>query len=282
MQAKKWPFKGSDETPAKYIEFDFEDLQTVPGLIGKKSRIKNLMDILRETLAFDDPFGDMADKVETDGEHDDTYEKVLDRYGIPHDYPAKFIAFDAEGRSMVRDENFTTLIDVVRYGQTLHYETEGADDLKALMNSLAHREELGIARFLPYRRGSAGLHLAEAIGQIARTVDVSLQIELRSQIGDELKDEEKQKLERTSSMTLESRLKHALERIDAVADWFEAEANELQALIEGGGSYERYFITLNDRYIERVALALARIKFGDPRLEKTGLISKIGGLFGRR
>lgn len=278
---KKWPFKGSDETPAKYIEFDFEELHSVPGLVGKKSRVKGLMDILRETLAFDDPFGDMADKVEHDGETDVTYERVLDRFGIPHNYPAKFIAFDAEGRSMVRDEGFETLIDVVHYGQTLHYETEGADDLKAFMNSLAHREELGIARYIPYRRGASGLHLAEAIGQIASTIDVSLQIELRSQIGDVISDEEKQRLDRTSTMTLESRLKNALERIDAVADWFAEEARGLQELIEGGGSYERYFIALNDRDLERIALALARIKFGDPRLEKTGLIAKLGGLFGR-
>ncbi len=32
-----WPFKGSDETPAKYIRYEFEELNTVPGLIGKKN-----------------------------------------------------------------------------------------------------------------------------------------------------------------------------------------------------------------------------------------------------
>jgi len=279
---KKWPFKGTDETPAKYIEFDFEDLASVPGLIGKKKRVQTLMDILRETLAFDDPFGDMADKVEHDGETDVTYERVLERFSIPFDFPASFIAFDAEGRSMIREEGFETLIDVVEYGKKLPYDVQGADDLKALINSLAHRDEMGIAKYIPYRRGSPGVHLAEAIGQIASTMDTTLQIELRSQIGDELKPEEEQLLEDASTMTLEGRLKNALERIDAVSDWFDVEAAALRNLVENGGSYERYFITLNNPPLERVALALTRIKFGDPKLEKTSLIAKIGGLFGRK
>ena len=277
---KKWPFKGSDETPSKYIEFKYEELGSVPGLVGKKKRIQNLVDILRETLAFDDPFGDMADKVEHDGETDLTYERVLERFEIPTDFPARFIAFDEQGRSLIRDHGFETLIDVVRYGKTLHYDVEGVDDLKALMNSLAHRDELGIAKYLPYRRGTLGVHLAEAIGHIARMIDVTLQIELRSQIGDELKPEEAEMLDQTSTMTLEARLKMALEHIDEVSEWFSAEAADLRELVENGGSYERYFITLNEHMIERVALALTRIKFGDPQLEKTGLIAKLGGLFG--
>lgn len=81
-------------------------------------------------------------------------------------------------------------------------------------------------------------------------------------------------------MTLEGRLKKALERIDTVAEWFDAESAALRDLVEGGGSYERYFIALSDPALERVALALTRIKFGDPQLEKTGLMAKLGGLFG--
>lgn len=277
---KKWPFKGSDETPAKYIEFEFDELASVPGLVGKKKRIQTLLDILRETLAFDDPFADMADKVEHDGETDSTYDRVLDRFSIPGEYPAKFIAFDAEGRHMIRDEGFGTLMKVVEYGKTLPYDVQGATDLKSLMNSLAHKDELGIAKFLPYRRGTPGLHLAEAIGHIARRLDPTLQVELRSQIGDELKPEEAALLERATNMTLEGRLKNALERIDAISEWFAAEAAELRDLVENGGSYERFFITLNDPRLERVALALTRIKFGDPKLEKTGFAAKLGSLFG--
>ena len=78
-----WPFKGSDETPEKYISFSFEELESVPGLIGKKKRVKTLMDVLREILAFDDPFSDMMDTVEKKNTEDRIYHRVLKKLGIP-------------------------------------------------------------------------------------------------------------------------------------------------------------------------------------------------------
>ena len=58
-----WPFRGSGETPEKYIEFSFEELKNVPGLIGKKKRVKDLMDVLRGILEFDDSAAGSADAV---------------------------------------------------------------------------------------------------------------------------------------------------------------------------------------------------------------------------
>ena len=101
-----------------------------------------------------------------------------------------------------------------------------ADDIKALMNSLAHRDELGIAKYIPFRRGSQGLHFAEAIGHVARRLDPSLQIELRSQIGDALKPDESALLEATDTATLEGLLKVALEQLDSLVEWFDADAAE--------------------------------------------------------
>ena len=278
---KSWPFKGSDETPAKYLEFDFEDLGSVPGLIGKKRRVQILMDILTETLAFDDPFADMADKVEADGEHDVTYERVMVRFEIPEEYPARFMAFDAEGRALIKEQGCETLGEVVRFIADLPYDSTSAADLKSFLNLLGHKDELGIGRYIPYRRGKFGLHLAEAIGLIAANVPENLQLELLSQTGLELKPEEAAQLEASSTLTLEGQLKTALEQLDAISEWFADEAAGLQQLIEGGGSYERYFITINNSRTERIALALARIKFGDPTKERTGLMAKLSGIFSK-
>ena len=178
------------------------------------------------------------------------------------------------------DEQGPDLGDVVRFGQELNYDTTVAAEIKALMKSLAHRDEGGIGKFLPLRRGSEGLHLAEAIGHLARSLDRRLQVELRSQIGDPLEPDEAAVLERAETTLLEQLLKAALQQLDSLAGWFDSEATELRDLVENGGSYERYFISLNEPTVERVALALTRIKFGDPQLEKTGLIAKLGGLFG--
>ncbi|MGB0257369.1 MAG: hypothetical protein ACPGES_01840 [Coraliomargarita sp.] len=278
---KSWPFKGSDETPAKYLEFDFDDLGSVPGLIGKKRRIQVLMDILTETLAFDDPFAEMADKVEADGEHDVTYERVIVRFEIPEAYPAEFMAFDSEARALIKNQGCQTLGEVVRYIVDLPFDSTGAEDLKTFLNLLGHKDELGIGRYIPYRRGKPGFHLAEAVGLIAANLPEQLQLELLSQTGMELKPDEDAKLEAASTLTLEGQLKTALEQLDAVAEWFTDEAAGLQQLIEEGGSYQRYFITINNSRTERIALALARIKFGDPTQERTGLMAKLSGIFGK-
>ncbi len=278
---KSWPFKGPDETPAKYLEYDFDDLGSVPGLVGKKRRVQILMDILTETLAFDDPFADMADKVEADGEHDVTYERVMVRFEIPEAYPAKFIALDSEASGLLKQQGCETLGEVITYAANLPYDSIGAEDLKSFLNLLGHKDELGIGRYIPYRRGKPGLHLAEAVGLIAANLPENLQLELLSQTGVDLKPDEAAKLEAASTLTLEGQLKTALEQIDAIAEWFATEAAELQQLIEEGGSYERYFITINDARTERIALALARIQFGDPTKERTGLMAKLGGIFGK-
>ncbi len=278
---KSWPFKGSDETPAKYLEFDFEELGSVPGLIGKKRRIQILMDILTETLAFDDPFADMADKVEADGEHDVTYERVMVRFEIPEAYPAKFIAFDTEGRELIKSQGCETLGEVVRFIADLPFDSVGAADLKTFLNLLGHKDEIGIGRYIPYRRGKPGLHLAEAVGLIAANLPENLQLELLSQTGLELKPDESAQLEAASTLTLEGQLKTALEQLDAIAEHFAEEAAALQQLIEEGGSYQRYFITINDSRTERISLALARIKFGDPTKERTGLMAKLSGIFNK-
>ena len=78
-----WPFKGSGETPEKYIRFSFEELQNVPGLIGKKKRVNDLMDVLREILAFDDPFSNMMDTVEKKNNENRVYKRVLKKLEIP-------------------------------------------------------------------------------------------------------------------------------------------------------------------------------------------------------
>ena len=62
---------------------------SVPAQVGKKRRIQILMEILTETLAFDDPFADMPDQVEAEGEYDATYERVMTRFEIP-EYPARY------------------------------------------------------------------------------------------------------------------------------------------------------------------------------------------------
>jgi hypothetical protein len=276
-----WPFKGSDETPAKYIEFDFEELQSVPGLIGKKTRIKKLMDILRETLAFDDPFSDMVDIFEAESEKDDAFERILAKLEIPSLYPAALIHFSAETEELLKAEGVETLIQTIQFGQNLARNVVMGGDLKSFLNGLAHTDMASIVKHLPYRRNERNLHLAEAVGLIARDLEEPVQLELLSQAGVALTDDEEAIRKRASQVALDAALKTAMLRFDALCVWFTDEAADLELICTTNGSVERYFMPIDEPRRERIAATLARAKFGITESEGRGLLGKISGLFGR-
>ena len=273
-----WPFKGSDETPAKYMEFEFDELQSVPGLVGKLGRIKTLMDILRETLAFDDPFGDMVDTVETESQEDDTFERILAKLEIPASYPSQFIHFAEDTKELLKNEDVNTLLECVHLGQKIARNVVIGGDLKSFLNSLAHKDEVGIAKHVPYRRGERGLHLAEAIGLICEDLSEPANLYLMQKGGLTLNDEESLKLSSSSELAIEASIKKALEEITKVSEWFTAERSDLETVFSTGSSPERYFIMINDPKRERIAVQLAKLQFAPEEEKKSGFF---GRLFGR-
>ncbi len=65
LDAPDWPIKGKSETPATYIDLNFEEVVELLQLKGQKpERIDQLVGILKETLAFDSPFGEMVTQSE--------------------------------------------------------------------------------------------------------------------------------------------------------------------------------------------------------------------------
>lgn len=273
-----WPFKGKGETASKYIEYDFEELHSVPGLISKPRRIKTLMDILRETLAFDDPFSDMVDTVESESEEDDTFERILAKLEIPPSYPVEFIHFAPDTMELLKNEDVNTLLDVIHFGQKIARNVVVGGDLKTFLNGLAHKDEIGIANHLPYRRGIRGLHLAEAIGLIARDLPEAAQFRLLAQADVTLTEEETTKLSKASILNIEASIKTAVGNVAKVSEWFSAEAKDLEQVFATGGSPERYFIMIDNPRRERVALELAKLHLEIDDTKKSGFLGK---LFGR-
>lgn len=270
-----WPFKGSDETPAKYVDFEYEELQSVPGFIGKKSRIKILMDILRETLAFDDPFGDMVATVESESQEDDTFKKILDKIGIPGNYPAEYLHFSKDTSELLANEDAKTLIECVHFGQNLARNAVIGGDLKTFLNSLAHKDEKAIARNMPYRRGERGLHLAEAIGLLCEDLDEPSKLHLLQTGGIALSDKEQAVLSKSSTLNVEASIKVALERLVKLTEWFSDEATDLEQAFSTGGSPERFFISINEPRRERMAIELSRLQFMSEEEAKVGFFGRL-------
>ena len=273
-----WPFKS--ETPEKYIKFSFEELQSVPGLIGKKKRVNDLMDIFREILAFDDPFSDMMDTVEQKNKEDRIYERVLKKLEIPEDYPVKLMFFSEDSKKSLHQNGIKTLIEAIRFGKRSSAKNGHDNDLQSFINGLALINEATIRKHLPFRVGQLGLHLPEAIGLMVSNLDQPIRYGLLRQAGVSLTDSESSVLEK-SEPNLEASLKVVSMLFNELCSWFETQTAELKQLCSEPESIERYFLPINDAEIERISIALSIIHFGTPQGDKTSILKKVSKLFRR-
>jgi hypothetical protein len=271
-----WYFKGKDETPRKYLAIEFDELNSVPGLVGKKSRVKRLVDILQSTIAFDEPFAEMADAIKTDIDADANPNRILLRLGIDPDFPSGLLQFDATSKALLLEESLETLGHLLAYVDRHAAQIELPGDCKALLNCLVHRDEIGIARYLPFRVGGKGLHLAESIGLIARDIPEPMQYALLKRAGIDLKDAENAATEGMNADEFENRLAKASARIAVACNWFKDEAAELREKVGSKTDTERFFVPLNHPHRERVAAVLARMHFGvDPASGKRSVFDSI-------
>lgn len=273
-----WPFKETDETPDKYLGYDLEELGHIPGLIGKKQRVRRLMDILRETLAFDEPFSEMMDTVEAESEHDQTFEKILGKLGIPETYPTRIMHFSESEMRHIRSAELETLGDFVRYARS---HLKGDDELMTLVNALSHRDERRIASYLPYRMGSRGVHFPEALALTVGGLSDGAALELLRRAGMELREEERKRAPADGNLRFEAELKAALDYMESLVRWFQKEAGELKTRLKEEDEPERYFVPLHDPYHERLALALARVHFRCPAPATGGFLRGITRFLGR-
>jgi len=158
----------------------------------------------------------MNDKVEAESEVDETFDVILARLNVVPNYPAQFVHFSDETIELLSSQNPKTLIDIVHFGQTLDQSTVVGADLRAFMNSLAHKDDIGIRKHIPYRRGFKGLHLAEAIGLIAEDLSEPLQVELLYQSGAILTDKEMALRTSAAGSHSEAQLTGALDKVTNV------------------------------------------------------------------
>jgi len=172
LDGADWPMKGKDETPAKYVELTFAEVQEMLVLKGQPAeRFDQLVTILRETLAFDDPFGDMVEQTAESVAKDNTVLKNLTKLGIPGDFPVKLTALTPDTLEFCRLEKLTTLQEFAIFAQGMSQNVIVGGDFKKLLNALSYVDESALSEVLPFRMGAKGLHLVEALAQAAIAPD---------------------------------------------------------------------------------------------------------------
>jgi hypothetical protein len=256
LDGPDWPLSGPDETPTKYIDLTFEELHLMPGLAGYPDRIDQLIVILRETLAFDNPFGEMIEQTMATEERDNPLLRNLAKLDIPIDFPIEFTMISADTQEFCKLEKITTLGEFAHFAQSMPPHVIVGGDFRTLLNALAHVNEEALATILPFRPGSKGLHLPEALGQFIDTVPAGERLALFKRFGGKLKPEEETQAAHLSKDELKKAEATLRERATPLLDHFKTEFDELTASLKEGGSLERYLAILEDPIKEAIATEL--------------------------
>jgi hypothetical protein len=239
LDGPEWPIKSREDTPAKYIDLTYEEAVELLQLKGQSAElIDQLVMILRETLAFDTPYGDMVAQAEAASERENPILRNLAKLGIPENFPITLSALDKGTLEFCELEKLTTLAEFAVFSQGMSQNVIVGGDFRKLLNALSHIDEKSLSDVLPYRPGQKGLHLVEAIGQAARSADGPGRTELAT-------------------------------------TWFRDELALIERDIRSGGSVERYFVALNNPALEKRAVDLLRpyLRLPEPPKKKSGWFS---------
>ncbi len=282
LDTADWPVKGEEEKPSKYIDFNHEELLMLPEIAGSEKRVDHLIGILKETLAFDDPFGDMVAQVEESASKENTVLKTLGRLGIPEDYPLALVNLSEGTRAVCASEGVATIGEFANLAQQMSTRVVIGGDFRALLNALSHGDEEGIGQFLPFRKGSSGLHLQEALGLAAAAVGRPEQVALAKAYGAKLAGTEAAAagLSADAQARAEQRVQTA---VNATLDWFKDAAAALVAKLNAGGSLERELVVIGDPVREAIAARFFRAGLA-AKLNSSAaapVAPKKGGLFSR-
>jgi len=164
-----WPVKSKDETPAKYIDLSYDEALELLALKGQTAdKLDLLISIMKETLAFDSPFGDMVEQTEAASTRDNPLLKNMARNGIPENFPISLTALGTDTIEFCKLENLKTLGEFAVFAQGMSQNVIIGGDFRKLLNALSNLDEVTLGEIIPFRRGAKGLHLVEALGQATR------------------------------------------------------------------------------------------------------------------
>ena len=256
LDTKDWPHKGEEEKPSKYIDFTYDELLMMPEIAGKAERADHLIGILKETLAFDDPFGDMVAQVEETASKENPILKTLARLGIPDAFPLVLANFSEGTRVVCASEGIKTIGEFANLGQQMSTKVVLGGDFRAALNALTHGDEEGIGQFLPYRKGSTGLHFPEAVGIIAAGLPRPDQLGLAKAYGAKLSAADAAAARALSKEQIEKHEGMLRVTLNAAFDWFKDGKQSVVKYVSEGGTYERYFMVINDPAREAIAVRL--------------------------
>jgi len=290
LDTEEWPFTGADETPSKYIDLGYPELSRTLSLAGHPESVNHLITILRDTMAFDNPFGEMVQQTEVQGAKDNQLLKNFAKVEIPESYPIGLTQLSADTLEFCRLENLSTLGQFAVFSQSMSKTVIVSGDFRKLLNALSHIDEGSLAELIPFRPGSKGLHLPEALALPVNAVAPAMRYALLRDFGAQLTKEEAVEADALSEEDVTAAAAALRARADQFFKWFADELAELKAQIGQGGSLERYLMVLNDPVAETLVGVLLQPQLKpassvpeEKKAKKTGgFFASLARLFGKK
>ena len=166
-----WPFVGAAAKPDTF--FDINNGAIKEELVGRGNPTADdlLVQILRETLSFDQPFGEMVKQAEASSERESPMLRTLSRLEIPEDFPLALTLIDEATRELCRLEQVDTIGKFALFAQNVSQNVIVGGTFRELLNALAHVDEKALATYLPIQLGTPGVKFIEALRQSGQSAD---------------------------------------------------------------------------------------------------------------
>jgi len=237
LEGPEWPIKEKKETPAVYIDLTFAEAYEALAAKGQPmERFDQLVDILKETLAFDNPFGDMVEQSAVAVERDNPLLKNMARLEIPEEFPVEFTSLQENTLEFCTLEKLGTLGQFAVFAQGLSQAVIVGGDFRGLLNALSHVDEPALAKYLPFRAGRKGLHLIEAVALTVRSMPAD---------------------QRTSAISKPGQVNPATrDRVARLVAYFTEQKTELINQIAAGSSLTRALVVIGEPSVEATVAAL--------------------------
>lgn len=164
---RKWPIRGREECPRKYIGHTLDDLAELPEFYGKGNRLNLLYEILLETQAFDDPFHEMVTHFDAITEEESPPVKALHELDMPVDFPVELASFSSSTEALCEAEGLATIGQLIEFSQRCAKTVLLGGEFQRFLNALIQHDVASLKQFLPVREGRTGPFLAESIAKMA-------------------------------------------------------------------------------------------------------------------
>lgn len=253
-----WTLTGEGEVPSKYVYLKYAELITMPGFAGHPEQVDQLITILKDTLAFDEPFGDMVPKHASAPDKDNPILKNLAKLGIPEDYPMALVALTAETREFCTLESLVTIREFAMFAQNLAQAVIVGGDFRALINALSHIDENMLAFYLPFRPGAKGVHLLEGLALTVRAYPPEMKAGLARDFGARLGADDTARAVTVSRDQASRATKTLAGHAASYVEYFKTDLAVLQQQVNEGMPLGRLATVLNDPLVESIVTNLLK------------------------